>query len=307
MSPTGVLAVLSITIVLVVMAAAELWRSGGGREEARARLGAPERHLRRFARSDALLVRLPVLRTLGRRAADARIPLGTTDLVLLALALGYGLARVGEIVIGPTAGRPLGAVAAALFVWFGVEALHQRRSRQIESQLPDLVRLLSGSARAGLSLTGALQHAAGQVPDPIASELRRVVAKIELGDSLSDALDEFAARLGVLELEVVIWAVSIQHRAGGDLIQLLDELGQGITVTSRALQEARAITEPVKMQAFVCLGLGLGALALMNNVSGGGVEQAFDHPVISIVLLVCLGLLLASFLIVRAVVTKVRP
>ncbi|MGF1647266.1 MAG: type II secretion system F family protein [Kineosporiaceae bacterium] len=290
------------TTCLAIAYGVHRWLLLGEAESIRRRLGGPTPNPGRWSRTDAALERIPGLGALARQARLARLPLGITDLVLLTSLLGYLTLQVLEALLGPTAARPLTILLVPWAVWSLVSELARRRREQIVAQIPDVVRLLAGGAKAGLSVSASLTQAADDVGEPISTELRRLVASLDFGRPLPAALEDFGSRIRSRDLDIVISAIAIQQRTGGDLVALLTRLGVGLEMSRRARREARSITAGLSGQAYVGVMLGFGGVVLINRITDGGLERALQEPVIAAVFAVSALLLVASVPIVRRIV-----
>jgi len=71
--------------------------------------------------------------------------------------------------------------------------------------------------RAGLSLRQALARAARDAPEPCREELRRAVDELALGSRLESALEGLVARVPVHDLRIMVTAILVQRRTGGNL------------------------------------------------------------------------------------------
>lgn len=295
-------AVATLELCLLITYSTHRWRLLGHQERMSQRVGVPVPVLPRWHRSNQVLARVPGLGKLARRADDAALVLNITDLVIIGMIAGYLLYRVMRALLGPTAALPMSILIVPTAIWMIVDALARRRRERILAQIPDLVRLLAGAAKAGLSMSGSLMHAAADVGEPTSSELERVVLSVELGKPLSDALEVFAERLGSRDLEILTSAISIQQRSGGDLVALLSRLGLGLEATRRGRREVRSITAGLSSQAYLGVILGFGGAVMANKVTSGGLERALHKPLTAALFIISATLLLISIPIIRRMV-----
>ncbi len=300
--PGSTLLLAATTLLLLTAYGVHRWRHVGYQEAVRLRIAGPPKQPPRWARSDALLERMPPLRALGRRARDAALPLGVTDLLLLSLLAGVVTLRVLTGLAGPTLARPLTVVGIPIVLWVTVDGLAQRRRARVVAQIPDLVRLLAGGAKSGLSMGASLSHAVDELGEPTSSELARALTSVEFGRPLGAALEEFAARLGSREFDILTSAIIIQQRSGGDLVALLTRLGLGLQTVRRGQLEVRGITGGLMLQAYLTALMGLLSVIVLNQITGGGLERALDRRLLAIAFAVCASLIVAAVLLVRRIV-----
>jgi tight adherence protein B len=97
-----------------------------------------------------------------------------------------------------------------------------RWRRRIQDQLPDAFFLLARSLRAGLSLEEALATVGEHGLQPIAGEFQRCLGHLQLGMTVTGALQILAQRLQLVDLNGLVTIVSLHRTTGGNLPFLLD-------------------------------------------------------------------------------------
>jgi tight adherence protein B len=100
--------------------------------------------------------------------------------------------------------------------------LQGRWRRVVQNQLPDAFFLLARSLRAGLSLEEALGTVAQHGLKPLAGEFQRCVGHIQLGMTVTGALQMMAARLRLADFNGLVSIVALHRMTGGNLPFLLD-------------------------------------------------------------------------------------
>ena len=203
---------------------------------------------------------------LERRLDQANVPLRAAEALFaygaatfLAAVLAFAL--TGPVfAVGVTAGLVLLPLAVLAF-------LARRRRVKFTSQLPDAMKLLSGTLRAGFSLVQGVETIAQEVGEPMGSELQRVMAEARLGRPLDDALDDMAERLESPDFQWAVMAIGIQREVGGNLAELLDTVAETMLARDRLRREVRALTAEGKISAIVIgiLPIGLGAFMWAIN------------------------------------------
>jgi tight adherence protein B len=114
----------------------------------------------------------------------------------------------------------LGALVPLLFFYWRKGAWH----RMLENQLPDALFLLARSMRAGRSIDQAIQLVGEHGTQPLAREFTRMHRQLELGLSLSQVVQNAAARLEIVDFSVFASVLSLHRVTGGSLPVLLDRL-----------------------------------------------------------------------------------
>ncbi|CAN5353494.1 type II secretion system F family protein [soil metagenome] len=169
---------------------------------------------------------------------------------LIAGLIGFRLA-------GPL-GLVVSALAAAWLPFGWRRRSHRRRSEVLELQLADLVETMAMALRSGLSLGQALDYAATEMEDPLASLLNRMIAERRLGRPFDAALASFGRAIGTEDARLFILVVTIHARSGGDLANALDEVARTLRQRISVRRELRALTAQGRLS-----GVILGSVPLV--------------------------------------------
>jgi len=128
----------------------------------------------------------------------------------------------------------------------------KNRLTTFTQQFPDALGLISSSLRAGHSLPSSFQIVVNEMPDPISKIFRIVVDDISLGRDTRDALDTMTQIMpGSLDLRFFITAVLIQREIGGNLAEILDNLGYTIRERFKLIGQLNAQTSQAKMSGTI--------------------------------------------------------
>jgi tight adherence protein B len=128
---------------------------------------------------------------------------------------------------------------------------------RVAGQLPVVAQQLASGLGAGLSLRQSLARAARDAPEPAAAELRRLVAELELGARVEEALGALLERLPDPDLRIMVTAIVVQRRTGGNLARALGELAERLEERIRLARELRGATAQARMTGWIVAGLPL--------------------------------------------------
>ncbi len=282
---------LSIPIAVCGLGGLWLLLSSSARRSLLLERGGIDHHRRRRLdeRLDARLART-------RRGADlaAKLRSGGTDLtpaqfVLLALGLSVGAFVVTGLIFPPLLAVAAGLLAGwGCFVWLG-HRLDKRRE-QFVAQLPEVARLLSNGAAAGLSMPAAIELAVREIEAPAKEELQTIVDELMFGRSLEQALAGLQRRLPSREIAVLMTTLIIQQRAGGDVVRALHDLSDTLDQRRNTLREVRTIMAGAVYTSYIVPLLGVGALFLLNAINADTLTAMTSKP-LGISALVLAGLM----------------
>lgn len=203
-----------------------------------------------------------VLETLEKKLEAADLPVRPAE-ALFFYVVGVAAAVVATALLSGLFFAVLALVVFGLVPIAVLDSLGRRRQRKFASQLPDVLRLLASSLRAGFSLLQAADATAEQMDDPMGKELRRVLVEARLGRPLEVALEDSAKRAHVPDYDWVVMAIGIQREVGGNLAELLSTVADTMVARERLRQEVKTLTAEGRISAIV--------LAILPVVIGGAV------------------------------------
>jgi tight adherence protein B len=251
-------------------------------------------------RLDAWIVRNRHGAALAGRLQSAGIEMSVGRFLLMRVAITLVVLLVADLLV-PLALALACAVAAWWAVRFRVQRRLDRRSLEFVGQLPELARLLSNGASAGLSVPAALDLAAREIDDPARAELRTVIDELTYGRSVEDALETLAARLPSREIAVLLNCIIIQQRSGGDTVHALRELSHTLDTRRETSREVRTLMSGAVYTSYVVPFLGLASLLLLNTVNHKTLTRLTTSALGIIVLVICVVIYGIAFLAIRRV------
>jgi tight adherence protein B len=142
--------------------------------------------------------------------------------------------------------------------------LRQRRQVLFEAQLPDAIMSLSGALRAGASLNTGLMQLAQEAYPPLSQEIELIVREQRLGVSQDAALGNFARRMPLQTVVLLVSTIRIAAETGGELADALERTAHTLRSIAQAEGKIAALTAQGKMQAWV---VGLLPILLMYVLS----------------------------------------
>jgi tight adherence protein B len=203
----------------------------------------------------------------ARDLSQANLPLTVPEYLLLRAAVPLLLALIGLFVWRTVYVLPAALALGLIAPIFWMRMRRKRRNRDFNEQLSETLTMLSGSLRGGFSLVQSLANAAKESQEPTKSELRRVTQEIQLGLSLSQALENVVKRVESDDLDLVVTAIKIHSRVGGNLTTILENISTTIRERTKLRREIRVITSMTRLSSYVIglLPFALGAIIFSIN------------------------------------------
>jgi len=260
----------------------------------------PEISVRRSPRRARLFATLNTsTEKLDLELTRAGWPIKVSEYRALRLFLTAGLALTGLLVgravfehswtvmVSVVVGGAVGFILLPRYVTIRKE----RRLRQIERQLPDVLSHLARSLRAGSGLLQALDYTASQTVAPLGPELQRAIRDLHLGGDYDVIFGELRRRVGSPDLDIATTAITIQRTVGGNLSEILTNVAvtirerqqikaevQVLTARQKLLGNLVALVPPLVALAFFLVNPDVFTLALKETVGqiGLGIGLAFE-------------------------------
>lgn len=215
------------------------------------------------------LSRRPAGRRLGAQLQRAGIAMGPDAFAAVVAGLAACAGVLGLAVIRTPVAAAAGAVAVIAGAVALVRSADRRHLRRVERQLPGVAQQLAAAIHAGLSLRQALARAARDAPEPIRAELERAVGELALGGRLEGALEGLALRLPAHDLRIMVTAILVQRRTGGDLARALADLSGRMEERAQLERELRGSTAQARMTAWLVAALPVAGAAMAELAAPG--------------------------------------
>jgi tight adherence protein B len=210
-----------------------------------------------------------------------------------ALLLFVALRRPMVLLVGPLVALVAWRVALGF-----IDRAHMRR---VADAMPGVALMLGSAVAAGLSLRQAIVRAARDTPDPLGVHLRTVSAELDLGARVDDALGRLHERLPDADLGLLVTAILVQRRTGGDLARALRDMSSRLEERRRLAREVRGATAQARATAWMVAALPLLGAALAESASPGLIARSLGHGVGLAILIVSVALQAAGVLIIRRI------
>jgi len=159
----------------------------------------------------------------------------------LAIAVGAGTAAFAAITILFLPMSPLVALVAFLVVADIMLSypylLHIRRISAIEAALPDALKQLADTLKAGGTYEYGLREISTAEYGPLSQEMKNVLRKMEEGENLEDSLNTFSENVDSMLVRRTVTIINDAIKAGAGLAEVLDEIADDVRAMHRIAKE----------------------------------------------------------------------
>ena len=253
------------------------------------------------SRLDQLLARLPQGRDLALTLERGRV--GWTPGMFVLLTLGMGIAV--SVLAWALGGWPIGVVG--FFVGAGLPRLwvgrrKSLRLRRFEEQFPEAVDLLARATRAGHPFSSGIAMVGKEGPKIVAEEFHQVAEENRFGMSLEDSLWGLVDRVELMDVRIFTTAVLIQREVGGNLAEILDNLGETIRARFAVKRQLRVHTAQGRMSGYVLAALPIFMAGALYFLDREYVSILWEHWLGKILVAVAIVLQILGYLWIRHIV-----
>ena len=182
-----------------------------------------------------------------------------------------------------------------------VEGLRRRRARRFEAQLPMALLMLASALRAGVAMTTGLRHVVEQSSAPLAQEFGLMLREQRLGVPWDVALDNLQVRMPADSTSLVVAAMRIAAKTGGNLAEALESIAQTLRVRLQLQAKLLALTSQGRLQAWIVGALPLLLLAVLDRLEPETMGLLWHTPLGWGVLAIVAVLETAGVLLIRRI------
>lgn len=222
------------------------------------------------------------------RMTQAGMRMRSTTMVTIMLVVSLTVGLVFPI-IGGISGQltsPLAFIMVIVFAlaigvvlpmsYINIQAV--KRMRLFEKQFPVGLDIFVRGLRAGYPVTSALELLVSEVPDPLSSEFGLVLAEMNYGYNLRDALSNLANRVRTQDMQMFVVSVAIQSETGGSLADILDGLSKVIRDRAQMVLKVNALASEGKMTGTLLTALPVLTFAFMFATQPRFYLDVMDDP-----------------------------
>ncbi len=198
-----------------------------------------------------------------------RVFIALVGALLVMMLLGSGVVGILVMVLGGFIGYQVPSIYVSMATG--------KRLKKLDGQLIEALSLISNSLKAGFGLMQSFDLASRELGHPLATELRRLLHDINVGSTTEDALLSMAKHSGSSDLDIVITAMLIQQSTGGNLAEILDNVGHTMRERIRIRGEIKTLTTQQMATGFVIGALPFAMAGLFSLVNPAYMSPLFTE------------------------------
>jgi tight adherence protein B len=209
----------------------------------------------------------------------AGVPLLITGLSVAAFALLLllGFHPILALLVAPACG---GGLPVLLLL-----VLRSRRRHKFEAQLPDALDTLVRGLKAGHPVSAAIKLVVRELHGPVGAEFAIVADELTYGLDLETAMNNVSTRVGQQDLALVVVAIGIQAKSGGNLAEILSGLSKVIRDRLRMRLKVKALSAEGRFSALLLSILPFALFGLLYVIAPHFYGDVMQYTLVKPVLL----------------------
>ena len=240
--------------------------------------------------------------SMSRWIEQSGLKASLSGVLLIGLGLGVVLAFVASGIARSKYAMPVGAAVGFALPFLFLNFKRGRRMRAFEEQFPEGLDLIARALKAGHAFATGLKMVADEMPEPVGPEFRKTFDEQNFGLPLKDALDNLTLRVPLLDVRFFATAVLIQRETGGNLAEILENLGHVVRERFKILRQVRVYTAHGRFTGYVLLALPAVLCIALSFINPDHMNLLFRERMGQMMLLGALGLQVMGYLWIKQVI-----
>ncbi len=162
-----------------------------------------------------------------------------------------------------------------------------KKIKEMESRLPDVLMHMATSLKAGGTIESSLKEIAGGRYGILAKEMRRMLLQMKEGKTFDEAFKDFAERTGSQIIKRTAEVIISARRSGGGLATALMSIADDVREMQRISKERIAKTTTYVMFVIIAadfvapmiFGLVTGVMTFLAKVAGSSATPLFQSMI----------------------------
>jgi tight adherence protein B len=250
----------------------------------------------------AAAFRIPAIASIEGTLREAGMTWSLGTFLLISLGSSLASALFMQIVTGLVGASLIAALAGSLLPLVYIRRQRRRRLQAFEEALPDALDLLARAIRAGHPIGAGIKIVADEAAEPVAGEFQRTFDEQRFGLPFDDTMLALSVRVPLIDLRMLVTAVLIQREVGGNLAEVLDNLGDVIRQRFVVQRQLRVHTAQGRLSGNVLGFLPIAVGSIIFMVNPGYVNVLFQHPLGRLMLIIAVVLQAIGFMWIRRIV-----
>ncbi len=152
------------------------------------------------------------------------------------------------------------------------------RIKQIENEMLRAVIIMNNAFKSGKSTLQAVQIASEELPEPIASEFRKMYRDMKYGLEIDTVFDRFSKRINIEESRYMASSLVILNRTGGNIVEVFNSIEKTLFDKKKLKEELKNLTVSSNMVVKVLLVVPFVFISIIYVLNPSYFDPLFQSP-----------------------------
>lgn len=223
---------------------------------------------------------LPNVKAIRDKLDRAAVPIEVADFAMICVGLGIAAAAGAYVLLQLPIYIALGIGALATFLlpktWLNKRITG--RNKRFLALFPDAIDLMVRGLKSGLPISETIKAIGDEMAEPIGTTFREISHNLQVGMTLEEALWASVRRLQIQEFKFFVISLSIQQETGGNLAEILQNLGNMIRRRHQLRLKIKAMSSEARASAMIIGSLPFVMTAVIYFVNRDYIMTLFTDP-----------------------------
>lgn len=236
------------------------------------------RYLKKLNPMERQLESLPGMESLARVIEQSGSQVMAYKVVLFSLFLGaVGFGAVLLVMKYLPAALVVAAVLL-LLPYIRLFYLRHKRLQEFESQLPEAIDIIKRALLTGHPFSESLNLVAEGLEGPVSTEFGITYSDLSYGSDLRRAMLGLLERVPSVTLMAFVTAVLVQKETGGNLAEILENIGSVIRGRFRFQRRVKTLSAEGRLSAWILILVPFGLFGLIYFTTPGYLQILVKSP-----------------------------
>lgn len=179
--------------------------------------------------------------------------------------------------------------------------LKEKRNEIIANQLMEMSVNIVIMIKAGRSLRNIIKNSVSWTKPPLKKYVKNLADELDTGLTFDLAFDNFSARCATPEAMLIVTALKINNKIGGNLILILNNIVDTIQENHKAKSSARTLTLQSRYSGNIIAAMPVIIMLIMFCTMDISIGQFFQSKIGNIFLIFGCLLEIAGILVIKKI------
>ncbi len=154
----------------------------------------------------------------------------------------------------------------------------KRRIKLIENEMLRAVIIMNNAFKSGKSTLQAVEIASIELPEPIASEFKKMYRDMKYGLEIDTVFERFSKRIDIEESRYISSSLIILNRTGGNIVQVFSSIERTLFDKKKLKEELKNLTVSSNMVVKVLLAVPFIFISIIYFLNPSYFDPLFQSP-----------------------------